>query len=106
MSARSAPGGTGTCLASSGYLHLGELPRASRCSAALTGRAGYATGPGGRTLFYAKGGLAWLDDRIDMTTNGLFPPLTTSFNGVRWGWTVGAGVERALTPAWSFKAGI
>src|SRR6266403_2475978 len=31
-------------------------------------------------------------------------PLGTSgFEGSRFGWTVGAGVEKALTPAWSVK---
>jgi len=95
--------GTGTCLASSGFFISSNCRVRPDVGGTLTGRAGYAIGPGGRTLIYAKGGLAWLDDRIDMTANALWPPQVTSFDGVRWGWTVGGGVERALTPAWSFK---
>ena len=95
--------GSGTCLASSGYFISANCRTRPDLGGTLTGRAGYAIGPGGHTLIYAKGGLAWLDDRIDITTNGLYPPLQTSFNGVRWGWTAGGGVERALTPAWSFR---
>jgi opacity protein-like surface antigen len=95
--------GSGTCLASSGFFISSNCRVRPDLGGTLTGRAGYAIGPGGHTLVYAKGGLAWLDDRVDVTTNGLYPPLQTSFDGVRWGWTVGGGVERALTPAWSFK---
>jgi opacity protein-like surface antigen len=95
--------GSGTCLASSGFFISANCRTRPDLGGTLTGRAGYAIGLGGHTLIYAKGGLAWLDDRIDVTTNGLYPPLTTTFNGVRWGWTAGGGVERALTPAWSFK---
>jgi Outer membrane protein beta-barrel domain len=68
----------------------------------LTGRAGFATGPAGRTLLYAKGGAAWLSERIDITSNDLLTP-AASLDGSRWGWTVGAGVEQALAPAWSVK---
>jgi Outer membrane protein beta-barrel domain len=57
-------------------------------------------------LIYAKAGAAWLQEQIDITTNfsgfNAVPP-ATSFDGVRWGWTVGGGVEKALTPAWSVK---
>lgn len=95
--------GTATCLASSGFFLSANCRVRPDAMGSLTGRAGYAGGPFGRTLFYAKGGLAWLDDRVDITTNALFPPVMTSFDGVRWGWTVGGGVERALTPAWSFR---
>jgi len=95
--------GSSTCLASSGFFVSANCRVRPDVGGSLTGRAGYAIGPGGHTLLYAKGGLAWLDDRIDVTANGLFPPQQASFDGVRWGWTVGGGVERALTPAWSFR---
>ena len=96
--------GTATCLASSGFFLSANCRVRPDAMGSFTGRAGFAAGPQGRTLFYAKGGLAWLDDRIDITTNALFPPaFMTSFDGVRWGWVAGAGVERALTPAWSFR---
>jgi opacity protein-like surface antigen len=96
--------GTATCLASSGFFFSANCRVHQDASGSLTGRLGLATGPRGHTLFYAKGGLAWLQERIDITTNGLVPLTATGFDGSRWGWTVGGGVEKALTPAWSLKA--
>jgi opacity protein-like surface antigen len=95
--------GSGTCLASSGFFISANCRVRQDAGGSLTGRAGYAIGPSGRTLLYVKGGAAWLDEQIDITTNGVLPYAPTSLEGVRWGWTVGAGVERALTPAWSFR---
>ena len=95
--------GSGTCFASSGYFISANCRIHPDAGGSFTGRLGYATGQSGRTLLYAKGGLAWLDDHTDITTNAVGPYAPTSFDGVRWGWTVGAGVERALTPAWSFR---
>jgi opacity protein-like surface antigen len=95
--------GSGTCLASSGFFVSANCRNRPDAGGSFTGRAGFAMGQSGRTLVYAKGGLAWLDQRIDITTNGALPYAPTSLNGVRWGWTAGAGVERALTPAWSFR---
>jgi opacity protein-like surface antigen len=97
--------GSMTCLASSGYFFSANCRVRPEAIGSLTGRVGFATGPHGRTLFYAKGGLAWMEDRVDITTNGFVPiaGTVTSFEGVRWGWTAGAGIDRALTPAWSFR---
>jgi opacity protein-like surface antigen len=95
--------GTATCLASSGFFISANCRVHQDASGSLTGRVGLATGARGRTLLYAKGGLAWQQERFDITTNALFPPIVTGFDGMRWGWTVGAGVERALTPTWSMK---
>jgi opacity protein-like surface antigen len=99
--------GTNTCLASSGMFFSANCAVRQSALGTLTARAGYATGPDGRTLLYGKGGAAFLSERIDMTTNmpvytGLATP-TASVDGSRWGWTVGAGVEQALAPAWSVK---
>jgi opacity protein-like surface antigen len=79
---------------------------ASNCSAdptlfsTITGRLGYAFD---RTLVYAKGGAAWEHNNVDMTINlnpgNHFLAGATSYG--EWGWTLGAGVEYALTPAWS-----
>lgn len=47
-----------------------------------------------------------LHNRLDATTNygfGVFPINTTSASPTMWGWTVGAGVEQAVSPAWSVK---
>ncbi|MGA2892247.1 MAG: outer membrane beta-barrel protein [Xanthobacteraceae bacterium] len=79
---------------------------ASNCSVdptlfgTVTGRLGYAFD---RTLVYAKGGAAWEHTNVDMAVNlnpgNHFLASATSYGA--WGWTVGGGVEYALTPAWS-----
>jgi opacity protein-like surface antigen len=95
--------GSGTCFASSGFFISANCRVRPDAGGSFTGRLGYAAGKSGRTLVYVKGGIAGLDEGIDITTNGVLPYSPTSLNGTRWGWTVGAGVERALTPAWSFR---
>ncbi len=98
--------GTATCLASSGLFTSANCHVRPQANGSLTGRLGFVTGPRGHTLIYAKAGAAWLQEQIDITTNfsGLTAsPAATNFDGVRWGWTIGAGVEKALTPAWSVK---
>jgi opacity protein-like surface antigen len=61
---------------------------------------GYAFG---RTLVYGKAGAAWEHTDVAMAVNNNpgqhFLPSTNSYGA--WGWTAGAGVEYALTPAWS-----
>jgi opacity protein-like surface antigen len=102
--------GTNTCLAFSGLFFSANCRIRPDATATLTGRVGFAAGPEGHTLFYAKGGLAWVRDSIDITTNGIFggaifPGFVqgTSASISKWGGTVGVGVEQALTPAWSMK---
>ena len=108
--------GTNTCFAiSSGTLAANCRVRPD-ATATLTGRAGYAFDPAGRTLVYGKAGLAWAEDKVDMALNAsslpTFPPfvaffpyaVTNSQTVPLWGGTVGVGVERALTPAWTVKA--
>jgi opacity protein-like surface antigen len=94
--------GTNTCLASSGILFSANCGVRHTALGSVTGRVGYAAGSAGRTLLYAKGGAAWLSEQIDITSNGLLAP-ASNLDGSRWGWTVGAGVEQALAPAWSVK---
>jgi len=104
--------GSNTCFAAStGTVNSTCRVRPS-ATATLTARAGYAFGPGGRTLAYAKGGLAWIGDSIDMALNAAgtnvaraaAPVPFRSQNVGLWGETVGIGIEHALTPAWSLKA--
>jgi opacity protein-like surface antigen/outer membrane protease len=100
--------GTNTCLAFSGSFVSATCHVDPRAIGALTARGGYAFGPDGRTLVYAKGGAAWMHDNIDITTNALsaflpIPGTSTSASYSSWGWTVGGGVEHALTPAWSMR---
>jgi len=108
--------GSNTCLQFPG-LSFGRLPApyvGSNCKAkvkdlaSFTGRLGVATGPLGHTLVYAKGGLAWVRNEVSINPNneffGVFPqPAPTTLHDSRWGWTIGAGVEHAMTPAWSLK---
>jgi outer membrane immunogenic protein len=66
----------------------------------VTGRLGYTAGP---ALFYAKGGYAFLEggENVHAINPSFFIPETPArgFNG----WTVGGGLEYALSPAWSMK---
>jgi outer membrane immunogenic protein len=68
--------------------------------ASIRGRAGVAID---RTLLYVTGGLAIADLRLS------FPPfgVLAVFPGqseTRVGWTVGAGIEHAITPNWTVRA--
>ncbi len=77
----------------------------------ITGRFGYALD---RTLFYAKGGVAFLDANFKAnysgqnwrTFYGTGGPSLFNFDhsDTLVGWTIGAGVEYALTSSWSLKA--
>ena len=66
----------------------------------VTARFGFAWD---RWLLYAKGGVAWADDRFNVT--GTFMGTPFNFQGLdfRTGWTVGAGVEWAIWEYWSVK---
>lgn len=63
----------------------------------VTGRLGYAVNS---ALFYAKGGYAWADNKVSVST-----PAATLFSESKFhsGWTVGGGVEYGFTPNWSIK---
>ena len=69
----------------------------------VTGRLGYTWE---RALFYVKGGLAVGEVTAEGSPNlGPFAPvLGTSTSKTLTGWTVGAGMEFALTDKWSAKA--
>lgn len=62
----------------------------------FTGQVGYAAN---NVLFYVKGGAAVTDNRYE----GLFAgTVINRSEQTRWGATVGAGVEYAFAPNWSF----
>jgi opacity protein-like surface antigen len=74
--------------------------------ASLTARAGHTWG---RALFYVKGGLAAGEATVQTSQNQNLPvpPSNTPVNGEsKWllGWTLGGGMEFALTDRWSAKA--
>jgi len=96
--------GTNTCLASSGFFISANCRVEPNASATITPRIGYAIDPSERTLLYIKGGFAAVHDHIDLASNAILGPGTDiSANVWKVGWTAGAGVERALTPAWSLR---
>lgn len=66
----------------------------------ITGRLGYASG---RTLFYAKGGAAFLNVDFDTHYTGKYAEFDYQDSDTFWGWTIGGGVEYKLRPGWSLK---
>jgi outer membrane immunogenic protein len=79
----------------------------ARWYATATGRVGYAMTPS--SLFYAKGGVAWINNRYqDIGVAGSFVcgggacnTVDSSPTSTRLGWTVGLGFEYMLGPNWS-----
>lgn len=69
--------------------------------ASATGRFGYAFG---RTLVFVKGGVAYASDQYDVINPGNFPANPAQGSMDRVGWTIGAGLEYALSGNWSAKA--
>jgi outer membrane immunogenic protein len=64
------------------------------------GRLGWSTAKD--FLFYATGGIA--TGSVTAEIAGAGAPMTLTEARVRWGGTVGAGVETKITSHWSFKA--
>ncbi|SJZ72123.1 Opacity protein [Enhydrobacter aerosaccus] len=82
--------------------------------ASFTGRIGYLTEPNGRTLIYGKAGAAWMHSQLYANPNSAgFPGFNltaeTGTGGSQavgvWGWTIGAGVEYAVSSKWSLNVG-
>jgi opacity protein-like surface antigen len=102
--------GTNTCFAFSGTFVSSNCAAETDWFATVTGRVGRIMGADGRTLVYAKGGVAFARSHLDASVNNQFdgggiPPATTvASSATTTGWTVGIGLERMLTPAWSVKA--
>jgi opacity protein-like surface antigen/outer membrane protease len=105
--------GTYTCMQASTTLLGSNCQVTPRALASLAGRVGFVVDPQGRTLVYGKAGAAWTNSDISVTPNNsfstanfpgaVFPGAATSESTNAWGGTVGAGIERALTPAWSLS---
>src|SRR5215468_6566664 len=99
--------GTDTCFAVSGKIVSSNCRVRPDLYVTLTGRLGYAAG---RSLLYAKGGVAWTHGTVDtiFNQNNFGPGFTTAvFNSSSsvdaTGWTAGGGIEYALTSRWSAK---
>jgi outer membrane immunogenic protein len=87
-----------TDLKGSGLDSLGDtINTNTEWTSTITGRIGAAFD---RLLVYGKGGLALAEDQSSLTDLG-GNTATTSF--VRTGWTVGGGLEYALSENWSAK---
>jgi len=116
--------GTTTCFAASAQTIASTCRVRPQSVATLTGRIGYAMSPSDElqniapigllpirsaTLIYGKAGVARANSQIDMAINndlaGFAGPDITSnrTNTTFWGWTVGLGIEQALSAAWSLK---
>jgi len=106
--------GTDTCIQASTTLIGSNCQVTPRVLATLAGRLGFLVDPQGRTLIYGKAGAAWIGSDVSISPNNSFSPATfkgatifpgepTNENANAWGGTVGAGIERALTPAWSLS---
>jgi len=71
----------------------------------LLPRIGYATG---KALIYATGGLAVADIKVSQSQHQLYATfggygLEVSKTKTQLGWTLGTGVEYALSPKWALK---
>lgn len=96
--------GTNTCLAASGLVVSANCDASPSIFLTGAGRLGYAFGSHSNTLAYLKGGVAWQHNQGDVVNNREFswaPQNVTQFEYGRVGGTIGAGVEQAITPAWS-----
>ena len=75
----------------------------ARWLSTIRGRIGFTAD---RTLFYATGGVAFAN--LKTLDSAVFPASSTnntvSGSSTRTGWTVGGGIEHALSGAWSIKA--
>lgn len=102
--------GNFTCMQPSAAIIGSNCQVSPRVLTSLTGRVGFLVDPLGRTLLYGKGGGAWMGSDISITPNSTNYPKgwnapdpgdPANGHGNAWGGTVGAGIEHALTPAWS-----
>lgn len=67
--------------------------------ATLGGRLGYVAN---NWLFYAKGGVAWMNVNYGGSSVGPVA-VVNAISDTRTGWTIGAGIENGFAPNWSWK---
>jgi len=104
--------GSFTCMQAFTTLIGSNCEVSPRALATVAGRVGFLVDPLGHTLIYGKAGGAWTDSHISIYPNAanlrsfkdpVYPGGPTSADAGAWGGMVGAGIERALTPAWSIS---
>ncbi|MEH2513056.1 opacity protein-like surface antigen [Nitrobacteraceae bacterium AZCC 1564] len=94
--------GTQTCFGAMPFFFAGlNCENATRNLGMLTGRLGYAAS---RNLFYVKAGGALARETYTLNANGIPGGSLSSTSATNLGWTVGAGVEHALSSRWSVSA--
>jgi outer membrane immunogenic protein len=83
----------------------GTMAMKTQWLASVTGRVGI-TAWDNRALIYAKGGVAWVQNKWDSTASG-YCVFYAIYNGCdpnlrdnRTGWTAGAGGEFLISPSW------
>ncbi len=92
--------GTETCFGGIAPGTMAGLHCENRISSlgALTGRIGYAFD---QSLLYAKAGGAVADQRYTLNSLAVPDGGVSTDKATNWGWTVGGGIEHALTSRWS-----
>jgi opacity protein-like surface antigen len=113
VSALDSHNGTDTCMQASVTIIGSNCEAMPRALASFTGRLGFLADAKGHTLVYGKAGAAWIRNDISINPNNsfseekfseaIFPGVPSDERTSAWGWTVGGGVEQALTPAWSLN---
>ena len=83
----------------------GTLSMKTQWLASVTGRVG-VTAWDNRALIYAKGGVAWVQNKWDTTASGycvfyaIYNGCAPTLRDNRTGWTAGAGGEFLISPSW------
>lgn len=104
--------GSFTCVQAAPTMIGSNCEVSPRALATVAGRVGFLIDPLNHTLVYGKAGGAWMDSHISIHPGNApfgdfagaeFPGSATSANASAWGGMIGAGLEHALTPAWSIS---
>jgi len=93
--------GSNSCYAVSGLYISANCRRKIDAMGTLAARAGFLLDPD--TLLYGKAGLALVHSETTAAPNAQAAAATND-SGTELGWTVGAGMERAIGGGWSLKA--
>ncbi|MFD0985532.1 outer membrane beta-barrel protein [Methyloligella solikamskensis] len=92
--------GSNSCFAYSGFYISANCRRKIDAMGTLTARAGFLLDSD--TLLYGKAGLALVHSETTTTPNANLASAVRE-SGTDLGWTVGAGLERAIGGGWSLK---
>ncbi|MBS0252492.1 MAG: porin family protein [Proteobacteria bacterium] len=96
--------GTNSCFANSGMFISSNCTAHIDALGTISGRLGWALPFDSRTLIFGKAGIATAHSEIDAVPNSGAGLAGTGTSNWHWGWTLGAGVERAVAPRWTVKA--